>query len=154
MIPESPAADLSVDPDFFDLLTRTYRDLLGVPLVAQGQGPRWLYGEAPFAVLAHNTEADPKFIYANKTAQSCFGYSWDEFVQTRSRFSAEALERPDRDRMLSQVAQRGFLTDYHGVRISKTGRRFWIEDGTLWQLVDEQGVLRGQAAMFRSWRDA
>jgi MEKHLA domain len=153
MIPAAPPTDLSVDPKFFDLLTRSYRELLRVPLVEHGQGPRWLYSEAPFAVLAHNTEPDPKFIYANKTAQRCFEYSWDEFVQTRSRFSAEALERPERDRLLARVAQYGFVTDYKGVRISKTGRQFWIEEGTLWQLVDAQGALRGQAAVFRSWRD-
>jgi hypothetical protein len=33
------------------------------------QGRRWLYEEAPYCVLAHNTDPDPVFVYANKTAQ-------------------------------------------------------------------------------------
>ncbi len=28
-------------------------------------------------VLAHNTEPDPVFIYANRTAQRCFEYAWE-----------------------------------------------------------------------------
>jgi hypothetical protein len=35
------------------------------------------------------------------------------------------------------------------LRISKSQRRFWIDDGTVWQL-DEAGVLRGQAALFKT----
>ncbi|MGO8840451.1 MAG: MEKHLA domain-containing protein, partial [Methyloceanibacter sp.] len=41
-----------------------------------------------------------------------------------------------------------------GLRIAKSGRRFWIEDGIVWQLVDRDGALRGQAASFGGWRSA
>ena len=33
-------------------------------------------------------------------------------------------------------------------------RRFFIEDGVVWQLIDEDGAVRGQAATFAKWRDA
>jgi hypothetical protein len=49
-----------------------------------------LYEDAPYAVLAHNTDPDPRFIYANKTAQRCFEYSWSELTSMPSRLSAEA----------------------------------------------------------------
>ena len=142
------------DPEFFALLTRSYARLVGSPLVAEDQGPAWLYRDAPFAVVAHNTDTDPRFIYANETAQACFEYPWDEFIQLRSRFSAEPPNRFERQRLLESVAEKGFVSGYRGLRISRSGRRFWIEDGVIWQLMNETGVSVGQAAVFRSWRDA
>src|SRR5262249_11718739 len=100
-----------------------------------------------------NTEPDPRFIYANRTAQTCFEYSWDEFTSLRSRFSAEAPDRIERQRLLDAVTRDGFVTGYRGVRIAKSGRRFRIEGGTVWQLYDVGGTWRGQAAVFRSWQD-
>ena len=47
-------------------------------------------------VLAHNTEPDPIFIYGNKAAQACFGYTWDELTSLRSRLSAEEPKREER----------------------------------------------------------
>jgi PAS domain-containing protein len=105
-------------------------------------------------VVAHNTDADPQFIYANETAQAQFEYSWDEFIQLKSRFSAEEPNRFERQRLLESVAQKGFVTGYRGLRISRSGRRFWIQDGVVWQLMNEIGITLGQAAVFRSWRDA
>jgi hypothetical protein len=145
---ESSSGNLSLDPVFFTLLTGSYQRLLGTPLGDQGRGPSWLYYDAPFAVVAHNTEADPRFIYANKAAQACFEYSWEEFSALPSRLSAEAPERADRQRLLESVARNGFMRGYRGLRIAKSGRRFWIEDGIIWQLIDTDGISRGQAATF------
>ena len=39
------------------------------------------------------------------------------------------------------------------LRIARSGRRFVIEDGVIWNLVDRDGILHGQAAAFRTWRD-
>jgi hypothetical protein len=142
-----------LDPQFFDLLTGSYRRLLAADLVAPGQDPRWLYEEAPFAVLAHNTDDDPRFVYGNRTAQSCFELGWDEIVGMPSRLSAEAPEREERQRLLDAVARDGFVTGYRGIRIAKSGRRFFIEDGVIWQLIDGEGVFRGQAATFSRWTD-
>jgi PAS domain-containing protein len=141
-----------MDPDFFLLLTGSYARLVGQRLVTADQGAAWLYDDAPFAVVAHNTEADPRFIYANRTAQACFEYSWDEFTALRSRFSAEMPDRAERQRLLESVTRNGFVAGYRGLRIAKSGRRFWIEGGVVWQLTGEDGVWRGQAAMFPSWR--
>jgi len=137
------------DPDFFDVLTGSFRRLVGRPLVPEpGLGPDWLYGQAPFAVLAHDTSTDPLFVYANRAGQAAFGYTWDEIIGLPSRFSAEAPERAERQRLLDAVARDGFVSDYSGIRIAKSGRRFPITDGIVWQLVDEAGRVRGQAATF------
>ncbi|AWN43246.1 MEKHLA domain-containing protein [Methylobacterium durans] len=145
---------LALDPGFFALLTGSHARLVGRPLVPAGCGPDWLYAAAPFAVLAHDGAADPRFVYANRTAQGCFGYDWDAFTALPSRLSAEAPERAARQALLDRVARDGFATGYRGVRIAASGRRFWIEDGTVWQLVDADGTPRGQAATFTRWRDA
>ncbi len=148
MEPES----LQNDVAFFELLKDSYARVVGKPLLEVGQDAGWLYSAAPFALLAHNTEADPCFIYANTTAQSCFEYSWEEFLRLRSRFSAEAPDRLERQRQLEQVARTGYVSGYRGIRVARSGRRFWIENGVIWQLLDAQGVCHGQAAVFDSWR--
>lgn len=148
------AVNLSVDPAFFKLLTESFRRIVGAPLVTEGLGADWLYNEAPFVVVAHNTDADPRFVYANKAAQNCFEYPFDEFVTLPSRLSAELPNRVERQRLLDAVARDGFISDYRGLRIAKSGRRFWIEDGIVWQLIDHDGNRCGQAATFSRWKDA
>lgn len=145
--------DLSTDPAFFDLLTGSYARLVGAPLVPPGKDASWLYREAPFVVLAHGTDPDPLFIYANRCAQACFEYSWDEFLALPSRLSAEPIDRAERQRLLDQVARTSFLSGYRGIRVAKSGRRFLIEDGVVWELIDRAGTRHGQAATFRSWRN-
>lgn len=113
----------------------------------------WLYEAAPFCVLAHNTASDPRFVYANAAAQRCFEYSWAEFTTLPSRLSAEAPDRTERQSLLDQVARQGYASGYRGLRISRSGRRFWIEDGTVWQMTDAGGTVHGQAAVFPRWRD-
>jgi MEKHLA domain len=146
--------DLSADPGFFALLSGSYARLLGKPLVPAGKDAQWLYRAAPCVVLAHGTDTDPKFIYANKAAQICFGYSWEEFLDLPSRLSAEAPDWTARQALLDRVARDGFMTGYRGIRVAKSGRRFIIEDGIVWELIDHNGRRHGQAATFSSWRDA
>ena len=153
MSSERSLADLWCDEAFFDLLTGSYARVVGVPLVPAGASASWLYEDAPFVVVAHNTDADPRFMYANRRAQACFEYPWEEFITLPSRLSAEAPNREERARILEAVTRDGFVRGYRGVRISKSGRRFWIDDGVVWQLIDADGINRGQAATFASWTD-
>jgi hypothetical protein len=136
----------------YRLLADSYARWLNQPLVDPAlpdeQAARWLYAEAPFGLLAHDTRADPLFMYGNRAAQACFEYSWDELLQLPSRLSARPQQVEDRRQFLQQVSQQGFATGYRGLRVSKSDRSFWINDGTVWQLVDQAGVLRGQAALF------
>jgi hypothetical protein len=146
------------DRKFYDLLTGSYRRILGEELVPADQanehGPEWLYESAPFCVLAHNTAENPIFIYGNRKAQTCFDYTWDELTSLPSHLSTEFENREERERLLERVKRDKFATGYRGLRIAKGGKRFWIEDVTVWQLIDENGTLHGQAAVYRRWRDA
>ena len=147
------SADLKTDASFFALLTESYARLVGTPLLPPGRDATWLYREAPFVVLAHGPDSDPHFIYANKAAQDCFGYSWEEFLALPSRLSADIQDQAERQRLLDQVRRDGFMSGYRGVRVAKSGRRFIIADGVVWELIDKQGTRHGQAATFSSWRD-
>jgi PAS domain S-box-containing protein len=100
--------------------------------------------------LAHDGSGDPTFVYANLTAQRCFEYSWDEMVGMPSRLSAEAPNREERAALLAAVAARGYATGYRGLRIAKSGRRFWIENVTVWNVSDTDGRCVGQAAVYRA----
>ncbi|OBY08602.1 MEKHLA domain-containing protein [Rhizobium leguminosarum bv. trifolii] len=145
--------DSSYDLEFYALMAESFERSVGRSLTPKGQGAEWLYEQSPAVVLSHNTDADPRFIYANRAAQACFEYSWDEFITLPSRLSAEAPDRAERDRLLNAVAANGFIADYRGLRIAKSGRRFYIEKAIVWDLVDRSGHRRGQAATFDSWQD-
>ena len=147
--------NLARDPAFYRLLSGSHARLTGMQLIANAQAlgddaaqAQWLYAQAPFCVLAHHTGADPVFVYANRSAQSCFEYDWDEITRLPSRLSAEAPDRAERQYLLDTVTRNGFIGNYRGLRIAKSGRRFWIENATVWQLIDATGTVHGQAAMF------
>ena len=106
---------------------------------------------APFVLVSHGMEADPVLNYGNKTALALWEMSWEELTRTPSRLTAEAPNRTERARLLAEVTAHGFIDDYSGVRISKTGRRFRIAPATVWNLVGERGSYSGQAAMFSRW---
>lgn len=140
------------------LLAASYRRWTGQDLVeaASLAGPaselaRALF-DAPVAIVSHGTEPDPIFNYGNATALRLFEMTWVEFTCLPSRMSAEPVHRDERRRLMDTVTRDGFIADYAGIRISKTGRRFHIERATVWNLMDDSGKYRGQAAMFGDWR--
>ena len=106
---------------------------------------------APFVLVSHGTEADPVLNYGNAAALALWEMSWAELTRTPSRLTAEAPNREERARLLAAVTQHGFIDDYSGIRISKTGRRFKIFRATVWNLISETGRPGGQAAMFAQW---
>ena len=89
--------------------------------------------------------------YGNAAALALWEMPWAELKRTPSRLTAEAPDRDERTRLLETVKTRGFIDDYSGIRISKTGRRFKISRATVWNLISETGRPCGQAAMFSHW---
>ncbi len=53
--------------------------------------------------------------------------------------------------MLAQAKAQSYLSDYRGVRISKSGKRFLIEYATVWTIQKPDGTPVGQAATFSKW---
>jgi MEKHLA domain len=140
------------DGQFADLLAQSYAKVVGASLVPEGltdtAAADWLY-EAPFGLLAHDTSADPLFVYANLTAQRWFEYPWDEFVGLPSRLSAEGDDRETRRVFMDSVRRQGYADEYRGLRVAKSGRHFWIEETTVWNLVSATSGTLGQAALIR-----
>lgn len=136
------------------LLLDSYRRRLGRDLIARSgdaedEAAR-LYA-APFVVLSHGTEADPLLNYANAVALSLWEMPLGRLMGMPSRQTAEPINQEARARFMKQTKEAGFATGYEGVRIGASGRRFRIEDATLWNLEDASGQLVGQAATFERW---
>lgn len=124
----------------------TFRDLVD-PGWTDAVAARWLF-HAPCVLLSHNADEDPVLTYGNRRALALFEIDWEQLVRMPSRLTAETPAREERARLLAEVAVKGFIDHYNGVRISSSGRRFLIEGATVWNLVDASGIYRGQAATF------
>ena len=153
-----PAWSLSVHnapyslPDviaYSHFLNTSFYHWLGRPLitVADENLAEKLY-HAPFVVVSHNANAEPMFVYANLAAQHLWQYDWESFTSLPSRLSAEPQAQEERQRLLEIAEQHGYVDNYSGIRISKTGRRFEIRDTILWNVLDGLGNKIGQAATF------
>ncbi|HEY9734947.1 MAG TPA: MEKHLA domain-containing protein, partial [Trichocoleus sp.] len=134
-------------------LLTSYRRCLGQDLLPtcppQTQADQLFH--APFAVVSHGTQPDPVFNYANQTALDLWEMDWPTFTQMPSRLSAEPVHRDERAQMLAQLSTRGYVDNYQGIRISSQGRRFRLEQATLWNITDASGTRLGQAAMIGKW---
>lgn len=150
-MPSLPPFDLSLD-ERLRLLVSSYRRLTGKVLIgkvpADAEALQLALWNAPRAIVAHGTEDDSVFFYGNRLALQLFDMSFNEFVRLPSRFSAEPLARKERARLLEKVTQQGYVDNYSGMRIAGSGKRFMIENGTVWNLADADGVHHGQAAVF------
>lgn len=136
-------------------LSRSYKKWTGRDLVPGNFSPSELAERlfaAPFVVVSHGTQADPILNYGNQTALALWDMSWDEFTRTPSRLTAEAPQREERAKLMEIVTRQGFIDNYSGVRISKTGRRFEISRATVWNLISPVGAFCGQAATFSDWK--
>jgi hypothetical protein len=127
----------------------TGRDLLA-GIFSPAESAEKLF-HAPFVVVSHGTENDPILNYGNAAALALWELSWAELTRTPSRLTAEAPNRAERARLLAEVTARGFIENYSGIRISKTGRRFRIAQATVWNLISPTGQPGGQAALFSQW---
>lgn len=138
------------------LLDQSYRRWTGeglpCPLSNTGLREEWLHNRAPYSLVSHNDDEDPHFIYANECALACFKYSREAFYGMPSRFSASSLDREARQALLEVVTAKGIATGYAGYRVDRHGESFIIHDGIVWEVLDEAGVRKGQAALF--WPNA
>ena len=137
-----------------ELILSSLARIAGRQLVDPGLSGRDRYQalyEASCCVVSHDTQADPIFNYGNQAALQLFEMNWAEFTRLPSRLSAEQPLREERERLLARVAEHGFIDDYKGVRVSATGSRFLVEDAIVWNLIDEHGSNRGQAAVLYKW---
>jgi len=149
-----PASNNQYYSEHIELVLRSFKRCTGkelfIPPHTQQTVAEVLF-HAPFVLVSHGTEDSPVFNYANQTALDLFGMTWKEFTQLPSLYSAEPMTREERADLLAEVEKKGFIDNYHGIRIAKDGQRFMIKDVTVWNLVDEDGQYQGQAAHYTQW---
>lgn len=136
------------------LILSSYRRWLGKELIERSgdevDEAQRLF-DAPFVVVSHGTQDDPVLNYGNATALALWEMNFEHFTSTPSRLTAEPAQREDRSRLLQRTTLSGYIDDYQGIRISKSGRRFSIAGAIVWNLLDEAEAYAGQAAAFREY---
>lgn len=136
-----------------DALLTSHARLLGRELILPGpltERARSLW-QSPTVVVTHGVGPDPLFVFGNRAALDLWVIGWADFTSMRSRDSAELSSQPERDRLLRDVEANGYTTSYSGIRRTLTGRRFRIENVTVWEVKDTTGRRLGQAACFDTW---
>ncbi len=106
---------------------------------------------SPIVVASHGLEEDPILNYGNQAALDLWEMDWEQFTHTPSRLTAEPLNRQERARMLEKARTHGYISDYRGIRISLSGKRFLVERATVWNIHKPDGTPLGQAATFSDW---
>lgn len=133
-------------------ILRSYRkwagdDLIEAAAADEGAQAQALF-DAPIAVLAHDRRDDPLCVYANAAALAAFELGLDEAPAFPTRRTAEPDARAERSVALAGAEDVGLVRGYSGIRVSTTGRRFRLNDGRIWTVLDDDGRPVGQAAAF------
>ncbi|MCP5412480.1 MAG: MEKHLA domain-containing protein [Alphaproteobacteria bacterium] len=128
-----------------DAFTRATGRDLAKELGASADLGRFFH-DGDFALLSHRGDADATLNYGNARALALWECGWEDFTAMPSRQTAPRPDRAERETMMTQVAQKGFVEGYSGERISRGGRRFMIRDGIVWRLQDADGASFGVAA--------
>ncbi|QDZ18632.1 WHEP-TRS domain-containing protein [Chloropicon primus] len=117
--------------------------------------------EAPFVLLSHvygeggEGVREHKFNYANRRALELWETEWADLVGKPSSVSGEDAEeiQSDRDELLLECKEKGFVEGYEGWRISAKGKKFFVKGATLWEVKSSGGESVGQAVVLTEWED-
>ena len=107
--------------------------------------------KSSFVIASHGLQDDPILNYGNQTALDLWEMDWEQFIQTPSRLTTEPINREERARMLEQAKTQGYISDYRGIRVSRSGKRFLVERATVWSIQKPDGTPLGQGAKFLFW---
>jgi PAS domain-containing protein len=148
------------DPAFIaraTLVLESFRRLLGRELITRSgnaaEDARRLF-DLPIAVLAHDTSPAPLLDWANQAAARAFEATPESLLGRPSAATAPADALADRGKLFEALARDNFVIGYSGVRVSLTGRRFIIDDVTVFEVTDAAGRPAGHAAVIRETRPA
>ena len=131
-------------------LLLSHQRAFGRPLLTCTDQAQELFS-SEMAVLAHDNSEDPRLIYANAIALRLWERSWQEMIGMPSRYTAEEAAHEQRASALQRAQNQDAFEGYSGVRVSRTGQRFMINNARIWTLWDDKGQNCGQAAAFSSW---
>ena len=113
-----------------------------------GRTAKDLAEDTSLIVVSHDSQDPPVFNYASQAGLDLWEMSWDQFVSLPSRYSAAEDAREARELLMADVKANGFSRSYNGTRISSSGSRFQINNVLIWNVLDDESIHIGQAAMF------
>ena len=82
-----------------------------------------------------------------------FGMHESEFIGLYSRLSATRSNQVERQKLLDEVHQHGFIENYQGYRVRKDGTEFFINKATIWNVYNAEDEFDGQAVIIYEWSD-
>ncbi|MBL1209102.1 MEKHLA domain-containing protein [Geminocystis sp. GBBB08] len=139
------------------IILNSYEKLLKKPLITRINIDEITQAKnlfnADFVVLSHNNNQDPLYNYGNQKALMLWEMSWEELIKTPSKNTTQPISREEREALLQEANLKGYITNYGGVRISSTGKKYYIKDIILWNLTDNEDKFCGQAATFSQWEE-
>jgi hypothetical protein len=136
------------------IILNSYQQLLGKELINRNGNPREEAKQlfyAPMIVLSHNSDPDPLYNYANLQGLKLWEMTWEELITTPSKSTTEPILREKRDKFLAETTTKGYITNYQGIRVSRTGKKYKIKDVIVWNLTNEEDQYCGQGATFSRW---
>ena len=110
---------------------------------------------APFVLLSHDTQDEPRLTYANAAAVALFALRDSDIGSMPTRLTAAPQDQATRAAFMANVARDGWTHSYSGPRVSRDGLKFLMQDATVWNVFALEdggsGVVVGQAALFSMW---
>ena len=143
--------------ELVNLLQSSYKKAFGIPLFvcSKVDDEHRLESQELFSlqkvVLAHNNQEDPCLIYANAYALRLWGRNWNEMINMPSRHTAPTNNQIQREVALKHAKIKHAVQGYQGIRISKNGQKFLINNARIWTIWSHDRSPLGQAAAFTNW---
>jgi hypothetical protein len=94
------------------------------------------FDKCPFPIASHDNSSEP-----------LFKRTLNEMMGLPSRASALPVDQDERSKILEQVTQYGFIEHYQGKRVASDQSIFYIQDATVWNLLDIEKKYYGQAVI-------
>lgn len=138
-------------------VVRSYTVLTGRDLVAYDPNPSVLaerVQRAPFILMSRSFERDALPAYGNDLALNLWQQSWDQF--TASPVSDESDASDEEHRMWRQANELALAAGHadvvSGALSAGSGRRIRFTRATIWNVLDDDGRIVGQATLLPTWR--
>ena len=133
----------------------SYENLIGKKLcdIASNEHLSSVIKILPFPIASHTNNTVPTFNYANDAMLRLFGMHESEFIGLDSKLSATRSNQVERQKLLDEVHQHGFIENYQGYRVRKDGTEFFIKKATIWNVYNAEDEFDGQAVIIYEWSD-
>ena len=102
---------------------------------------------APFIVASIDNNENPKYNYLNFCAQKAFEINRDNFFNYNYTDSIPEKLLSTSQGFINNLKTSKKLTDYNGMRISKNGNTFRLNNSYVWLINDNAGDYKGVAWM-------